>query len=716
MHRLGLSFHLVVCSFAVLTVLAACDPGSTLPADCDGNDDCETDQICRDGRCVDRGPEMDGGSPGDGGGTPGRDAGPTPTLVSIAIEPATATLISSDGSMPEQIFGVVGTYSDGFSRALTGARFSIAPISLGTIDEANGRFVSNGFIGGVGTVTATVNGPAGELSATATVTVQLTRTLVGAGVPGDVVSRFAAPPVTDDARRASLVYPLDGAVMPQNVYPADIQWLRGVTGDLFRVTLAKPNATVVSYLVHDGSLRNHWLVDEAAWRGIAQTDPDADATITVDRLDVATSEVIAGTPIRVRFARAALTGSVYYWDIQAGRIIRIDDGTATANSIMPTPPLSIQPVPAPPTPERCVGCHTVSNSGRYMAGRLGGGENIGAVFDLTQDLTGDPPPTVFPLNNTSHADSSIRWWFSSWSPDDSRLAVSIDQGGTLALRIYDPFAGTEVAITGTLPPSQTTHPAWSPDGTQIAYVSDPGVWGGANTAGNISVIDVPAPDTVGAITVLHTGASLAGEVPGGVADSYPTWSPDSARIAFAHGTGSRSETEQSALYIMNRDGTGVVRLSNACTATGVDNFQPRFSPFEQGGYQWLSFLSRRPYGNAEVGTGPSGFQQIWVTAIRTGAAAGEDPSSVPYWLPGQAVTSRNISAYWAPRPCRPDGEACSVGSECCGGDCRPGADGVPVCSPPPPERCRMANETCSTDEDCCDGLSCFNNVCTFPIE
>jgi hypothetical protein len=226
------------------------------------------------------------------------------------------------------------------------------------------------------------------------------------------------------------------------------------------------------------------------------------------------------------------------------------------------------------------------------------------------------------------------------------------------------------------------------------------------------VIDVTGPDAVGGTRTLHSGASLAGDTPGGQADAYPSWSPDSRIIAFAHGTGSRSENAQAALYVMQRDGSGVVRLANA--SPGINNFQPRFSPFTEGGYFWLSFLSRRDYGNAEVGTRGRDFQQIWVTAIRTDAAAGEDPSSIPYWLPGQSVGSRNISAYWAPRPCRPDGETCSVGSECCGGDCRPDSTGALVCAPPPDDRCRERYETCSTDGDCCEGLSCIANVCIEP--
>ena len=159
----------------------------------------------------------------------------------------------------------------------------------------------------------------------------------------------------------------------------------------------------------------------------------------------------------------------------------------------------------------------------------------------------------------------------------------------------------------------------------------------------------------------------------------------------------------------------MVRM-DAANGDSTTNFQPRFSPFQGGGYFWLSFLSRRDYGNEVVGTRGTDLQQIWVTAIRVDAAPGEDPSSVPYWVAGQRTNTRNISAYWAPRPCREDGDSCSVGSECCGGDCRPGDDGALVCSPPPPERCRMVDETCSTDEDCCDGLFCTQRVCLPPIQ
>ncbi len=60
-------------------------------------------------------------------------------------------------------------------------------------------------------------------------------------------------------------------------------------------------------------------------------------------------------------------------------------------------------------------------------------------------------------------------------------------------------------------------------------------------------------------SVIHVGSSLAG----GSADSYPTWTPDSMQIAFAHGDGARSETSIAQLFIMEADGSGVTALATA---------------------------------------------------------------------------------------------------------------------------------------------------------
>ncbi|MCC6337524.1 MAG: PD40 domain-containing protein [Myxococcales bacterium] len=694
--------------------LAACNCSPSKP--CSTTADCDPGSVCSRGVCQRSGAgggggDSDGGAGGGGGvvggGSGGGDAG-TKTATSLELTPPNAGLSSIDGSQPTQAFTAVVHYDDGTSGTTANAVFDVDVPVVGTVGPNDGLFTASGRVGGPVTVRAQLVTGGRTLSASALVTVSLQRTTVGVGVPVDVGAKFGVTPVQDPSRAAGVVYPLDRVVFPQNVAPADVQWLTGVSGDLFRVTLTKPNVRVVGYVAEDGD--HHWLVDLDAWRALAQSSISSDATLTVDRWEASTQQVISGAPITLRFVPAALTGSIYYWDIQRGRIVRIDDGTTTRSEFMPSPPVATDN-------SQCVGCHAVSPKGRYMAGRLGGGENVGAVFDLTVNLTANPPPTVWPV--VTSTPNSQHWWFSSWSPDETRMVLSINEGATGGMAFIDPLNGQSVAVAN-VPAGKMTHPAWSPDGQKIAYAVNLNGWGGDFTAADLHVVPVTAPDTLGTPSVLHTGASLAGSTPSGNADSYPTWTPDSKKVAFAHGNGCRSETHQAALYLMDADGTNVVRLSNSTGGpSSNDSFQPRFSPFRAGGYYWLTYLSRRDYGNAQVGTRGSGFQQIWVVGIKENAVPGTDPSEVAFWLPGQDTRSRNIAAYWAPRPCRQAGDSCTVGSECCSGDCRAGTSGGPlVCSPPPPERCRNEGETCGATGDCCPGrgLVCSMNVCIIDIQ
>lgn len=690
----------------LLTLASGCDCSGPTNRSCSSSSDCVRNEMCLDGICV--APE-DGGPIGSD--VPRIDV-PVITVDSITIEPEVATLTGRVGETLTQAFTATAHLSDGRTVPASGPAFTIENPRLGVIDPARGDFSSNGAVGGETTVTVTVSTSTGPLSATAMLTVSYAAEIRGTDVTDATVALFGGTPGTDPGHAVGLLYPLDGVVMPQNVYPADVQWEGGAAGDVFRVVLEKPHARLSAYVPFDG--RAHYRMDDdatrddpadgtTAWRSLAQTDPASPATLRVDRWEAATSTFYEGTPITVTFAEASLVGSVYYWDIAAGRIVRIDDGTATRNLFMPAPPPSLDG-------ERCVGCHSVSPSGRWMAGRLGGGDDIGGVFDLTSDLTPDPAPVRWPLGYRPAP--SATWWFSSWSPDETRMVVSYQEGPG-QMRVLDPRDGSFPTFTGTLP-SLATHPAWSPDGTRIAYVTNHSGWGGDMSSGDIAILDVTGPDSYGASRVIMPGATLASTTPPGNVACYPTWSPDSMLLAFAHGNNARSESGASALFAMLPDGSSPVRLDRASGGpSGAVEFQPRFSPFEQGGYYWLSFLSRRDYGNAAVGTRGTNRQQIWVAAIRVGATPGEDPSMVAYWLPGQNTASMNIAAYWAPRACRPDGESCSVGSECCGGECDVGAGGTFVCSPPPPEHCREEGETCTTAEDCCGTgeLTCEFNVC-----
>jgi hypothetical protein len=65
------------------------------------------------------------------------------------------------------------------------------------------------------------------------------------------------------------------------------------------------------------------------------------------------------------------------------------------------------------------------------------------------DLTGDPPPTEFPLDRTTGDGDPIspQWWFSTWNPEDTRLATSsIGESGTTGGTLQPLSAAEALAV------------------------------------------------------------------------------------------------------------------------------------------------------------------------------------------------------------------------------------------------------------------------------
>jgi hypothetical protein len=135
-------------------------------------------------------------------------------------------------------------------------------------------------------------------------------------------------------------------------------------------------------------------------------------------------------------------------------------------------------------------------------------------------------------------------------------------------------------------------------------------------------------------------------------------------------------------------------------------FYPTVSPVAAGGYFWVFFTSRRNYGNTIVGTvDDTKSKKIWVSAISIDAMPGTDPSHAAFYLPGQEEASGNIRAFATLSPCKPDGQSCTSGIDCCGGFCTGGVCGGA-------QGCSHIDEKCSKDSDCCDpSLKCIGGFC-----
>src|SRR5262249_35204284 len=156
--------------------------------------------------------------------------------------------------------------------------------------------------GGAGVIHAT----AGGQTADATIRIEIDQTVFGTGTPTSASGLFMNP-MTDPTRAPNLLYPLDHAVMPVNVAPAELQWVNSAPGDIFRIKMTKPSVHITAYIMNTGAgFNDSWVVELEAWRRLAQGDPDADSVITVDRWELASNQAIAsGAPVHLRFANAS---------------------------------------------------------------------------------------------------------------------------------------------------------------------------------------------------------------------------------------------------------------------------------------------------------------------------------------------------------------------------------------------------------------------------
>lgn len=185
-----------------------------------------------------------------------------------------------------------------------------------------------------------------------------------------------------------------------------------------------------------------------------------------------------------------------------------------------------------------------------------------SVYVVNADGSGSRILTNRPLAFDAHP---------AWSPDGSRIAFESTVDGRRAIWLMQADGEGLRRLTDFAGVGSETAPAWSPQGDRIAYSSD--------REGNYEIY------------VAGTDGSTPRRLTSNTAtDTMPSWSPDGARIAFVS-----DRDGEAGIWAMRADGTALARLVPGPADIGS---KPAWAPDGRS----VAFASGRDGGDLDIFT------------------------------------------------------------------------------------------------------------------
>ena len=624
---------------------------------------------------------------GDGDGEPSLDMPDENMIVELKIEPADAVIEVIDGVIPAELdFTAIAVNNQGNENQVdTSGVWTFDRLDIASLNPAIGGLTATGLLGGVGTLKFSYGG----LEAEAQVTVKLSYIFEPDGFDPFTKGLLDTANVADPA--LSLLYPYNYTVFPRGLLGPTVQWNGGNDGDQYKLHFNSPTFEVEWYgTVPNPSRWDFPNMPVDVWLKLTDSN-EGDVTLEIKRYD---GNAAYASPTQFwTIAPANLAGVIYYWAVNQGDVLRIQPGASAPEQFLQKPEGAT-----------CLACHSVSRDGSTIVASQNGGDSQWATFN--------PDGTAIFATPLSPEYAS---GFQAISPDGQWVLWGQSNGGFLGQPSYMVLSQNNTANPAAQLFQATgwpVHPAWSNDGSKIAYgVRSDGNWLDFNNS-TLWVVDVDTnvPSFANPIQIVANDAARP-------TVSYPTWSPDDEWISVGRATQARTRGAAGELWMVRKDGSEPVRLDKANgfghipdLETG-ENYEPTFVPVASGGYFWLVFVSERQYGNTltnqDVATRT---KQLWVTAIDPFPQPGQDPSHPGFWLPGQELNNNNMRGYAALNECKQIGETCEAGYDCCSGFCVE-IDGAFVCDDEVP-MCSPNESACEVDEDCCDpGADCIAGFC-----
>jgi len=611
-----------------------------------------------------------------------------PTEALLRIDPAEVSLVANlDGTSTAATVRVFERASASAPEVdvTDSATFTLGDPGIATVA---GNTISKATRGGVTTILArTANAPAGT---TAKLRVRLIGDAYLAGTDPTTKAAFDGAILGADATKSPAIeYPLDGAIVPRNVPPMEVQWTASADANVWRVRLKTDETLDVAIY----SKAREALLAAAQWTTVTESAAGNKVTMVVEALGA--SGLFASGAVSVTVARDRIDDtSIFYWESSSGSMKVLD---FASGKLAPLPVTGSAWMPG--SPSKCVACHTVSRDGTrfaYTSANIELGTLAANKEKTTFVATIEPGAEVAP---------GFRWTHGVFNPREADTVPALlvtkadkvpeNSAGHVRLALIDPDTGAEVASNlaewlASFPagvPRDQLQPDWSNGGVIVftAYDSEmpnPDPTGSPAKAyvrllgdDSVAASIVEASVTWDAAAkkfVFGAPKVLVKPAPGASFDvmetnALPQISPDESLVAFSRTNGWWPVKNTSPpllnisgrVLVVRRSDGKVIELKNINSAPNSDVTQPQWAPTIGTDYAWLAFSAERPYGHRmskDVALPTSCFstttmtlcKNMWITAIdRKTAASGDlDPSNVPFWMPGQTPLASAVSPRW----------------------------------------------------------------------
>jgi hypothetical protein len=547
----------------------------------------------------------------------------------------------------------------------------------------------------------------------------------------------SAPPCAPSLPPIRVFYPNDGVLVPPNMNGISVQWTPHAGYERYEVDLsnAVTDVRVMTKCVAEtvdtsqppaASGGCDLEVPPNAWTLLANANRGGAAVTVVVRGTSDGTCATTSAPLTMNFAQEDLLGSIYYWKSTVapggagGQIWVKFFGSST-------PEQQVTGRTDGSTPASCNGCHELSRDGQRMLVQSTDGDQDDEYGDMTGTLIdmstaaaiGSGPALVQPPGFASFSPTHAYYVTSDGLATPPTNALALRNGNTGAL-----VSTLMLGSAGDRP----TMPDWSPDGRSIIYSLPSNVASWTDADGGTRNDDDHA---FGAslYTVPVSGGALGTPsvfLQSGENDYYPSYSEDGQWVVFDRAPAASDSFSNPAARLMLVGASGPSTPVDLQKANGspapspqpLSNSWPKWSPFVQtyNGHRllWLLFSSTRDYGvlvrNHLPGMHPcyppdSAMRpgeahgvpfdalcqqpKIWMAAIDTSRAPGEDPSYPAFYLPSQDIETHNHTPEWyqdtlVPPP--PADAGCIISGASCVSDpngcCAPSTcNGNGVCVP-----------------------------------